>query len=138
MNPVKRQQRHPPERRAQRHRLVAHAERRTTGQQDKRRPPGDRRLLEVEALQQVEQAEGQHQTDRHLPRPAAALEQVGSDQQQREPGRERERMEQPDRLDRLDLEEHVAAPADVRSQRRADVDDPDKCRRECSQTRQPA
>ena len=133
-----RQERHPPQRRAQRDRLAQHPEAGAAGQEHERGSPGDRGLLKVETLEQVEQAEGEHQADRDLPGAAAAFKEIRGDEQERQAGGKRQRVEQAHRLDRLDLEQHVTAPADVRSQRRADIDDADKGRSERSQAGQPA
>ena len=76
--PEQAEQRHPPDGRAQRDRVVADGERGVPGEQDQRGAPGDRGLLEVEPLEQVEQPEREHQHDRRLPGPPAAPSRYGA------------------------------------------------------------
>ena len=132
------QQRHAPDRRAQRDRVVTDWEGGAGRPQDRGGPPGDRCLLEVESLEQVEQTEAGNSTIAACQARRRRLRQVRRDQQQREPGRQRERVEQAHRLDRLEVEQQMAAPADVRRQRRGDVDHADDRRGKCGETGQPA
>ena len=100
----------------------------------RKRKPG---LLEVEPLEHVERREPDEQRDRDLPgAPAPAAEVEGADDQ-RDAGRNRERVEERDELDRLDPQEQVAAPGDVGRQRGREVDGADR-ERDCGgQRREP-
>jgi hypothetical protein len=116
---------------------MAHRERVSAGGQHRDRGPGDHGLLEVKALEQVKQPQGQHQCDRRLQGAAAPLEQVGRDEQQRGTERERHRVKQADRLDGLERQQEVASPSDVGRQRRPDVDQADHRTAQSGKARQP-
>jgi hypothetical protein len=117
---------------------VADLERVATGHQDRGRGPGDRRLLDVEPLEEVECAQEHHQQDRRLPGSPPLLEQVRGHQHQRGAGGKRECMEQPHCLHRLEVEQQMSSPADARRQGRGDVDQTDQRGGQGDQPWQPA
>ena len=129
-------QRHAPDRGAQADRRVDDRELAATAVQEQRHDPAERTLLVVEPLQQVDEPDRDEQHDGHLHRPAPALEQVRGDQQQRGARRQRQRVEDLQGVDALELEQQVPAPADVRRQRRGDVDDAGQRRQHGSRQRQ--
>jgi hypothetical protein len=93
---------------------------------------GDEReegLLEVEALEQVERAEGEQQAECDPPRTVAPAPEVEGADDQGDARRDGDRVEERHELDRLDLEEQMAAPGDVRGQRGREVHRADGQRR---------
>jgi hypothetical protein len=87
--------------------------------------PVEHRLLEVEALQQREEPEPEHEQERGLPRAPAAAAQVEGRNEERHAGGHGQGVEERHDLDRLELKQEVVAPGDVRRQRRKQVDEPD-------------
>ena len=106
--------------------LVPDVERVSSPPQNRRGRPVEQRLLEVEALHEREGAEPEHEQEGDLPCAPAAAAQVEGGDDERDAGGHRQRVEQWDRVDRLDLQEQVVAPGDVRGQRREQVDEPDR------------
>ncbi len=94
--------RHTPDSRAERVRIVSDREGLPAEAQRDGDAPRQDRLLEIEALEQVEQPQREHQHDRGLQGPPAAFGQIRGHDQERGAGRQRQRVEQPDRLDRLE------------------------------------
>jgi hypothetical protein len=102
--------------------VVSHVERASSRPEQGGRAEREERLLEIEALEHVEDTECEEQPQRGLPgavAPAAEVEGAGD---QGDAGRHGERVEEGHELDRLDLEEQVTAPGDVRRQRGGEVD----------------
>ena len=116
-----REQRHQPHRGAQADRVGPDAEGRATDPQD----PGDgeaaRGLLDVEALEQVEQREADEQEHREPQRALAAAPEVRRGHQQQQRGRHGGGMGNPQRGERSHLEKQVVAPGDVRRDRGGQV-----------------
>jgi hypothetical protein len=93
-------------------------------------------LLEVKALEQIEQGEREQQQDRQVECAAAASVQVvGTDQEQRG-DRHGERVKDTQLAHRLDVGEHVAAPAHIGCHRRDEVGRRDRRRGKRRQQRQ--
>ena len=99
-------------RRAPAQSFVSNHERVAAPQQKRRSGPAERRLLDVEALENVQHTENDEQQRRHLPRSPATATQVECSHDQRDARRDRERVEQGNGTDGLQLEEHVMAPGD--------------------------
>ena len=119
------EQRHAPERRPQRARLVPDVERGAAAPEER---GGDRRqdgLLEIEALDDVEDRERGQERERDLEGSASAPVEVERRQEERERDRHGERVSAAHHRYRLDADEHVAAPGDVRRDGRDEVDDRD-------------
>jgi hypothetical protein len=115
-----------PERGAQAERRLPHAERVARPPQEPGRAKRQRRLLEVEALEEVDDAEAEQQGERDVAgAPPPPLQVDGRDDQRRRRGNG-ERVEERQGADGLRGEQEVAAPADVGRQGRAEVDDPDR------------
>ncbi len=131
------QQRHPPSGRAKRDRIVDDPEGVALAPQGGGGRPRDDHLPEVQPLEEVERPEREHQDDRDLTGTTAALEQVGSHEQERGARRQRKRVEQSHRRDRFEIEQQMSTPADVRSQRGGDIDQANQCRGRRAKARQP-
>ncbi len=134
--PRRRNQRGAHQRRSSCERRVLYIERAAPEPED--RGDGDiaRRFLEVETLEQVEDAERYQQRHRESKRPQATPVQViGADKEHRG-DRDRQCVEDAQLLDGFDLQEEMAAPGDVRCQRRDKVDGRDRCCRKRNDQRQ--
>ncbi len=119
------QERQTPHRRAQRRRRVTDVEGRATRPQQGRCRCRQCGLFDVEPLDEVEDRERGHETERKPKRTRAApIEVVGGDEECKR-HRHRERVGRTHHRERLDVHEHMAAPRNVRRHRRDEVDDRD-------------
>ncbi len=129
-NAAAEEQRHEQERRAERAGLVARRERRAARDEQRGAPGGERGLLDVEPLEDVEDREGEQQPDREVERSAPSPIQVVRSDDQRHRRGHGERMCVPHHRERLDVHELAPAPLDVRRHGREQVDEPDRGGRE--------
>ena len=83
------------------------------------------RLLEIEALQQLDRRQGEHQPDRDLPGAMPPGTEVEGDDDERDARRHCQGVEDGHGLHRLELEQQVVAPGDRRRQRRGEIDEAD-------------
>ena len=119
------QERQTPHRRAQRRRRVTDVEGRATRPKQGCAPCGQYGLFEVEPLDEVEDGEGGHETERKPKRPRAAPIEVVGGNEECNRHRHRERVGRTHHRERLDVHEQMAAPRNVRRHRRNEVDDRD-------------
>ncbi len=114
---------HAPRGAAQANRIVPDVERVAAPPEQRGDRPRQERLLDVEPLEQVECAEQEQEDECRLQRPLATAREVEGGHDQRRAGGKCKRVEDGHGLHRFEVEQQVAAPADVRRQRRADIDD---------------
>src|SRR5439155_19541635 len=95
------------------------------------------RLLGVQTLEDVQDGEREQDREGELPRPAAPPAEIERGYEQPCARRQGQRVEERHSLDRLEPEEQVPAPADVRRQRRDEIDGGDQRRCPGGQRRKP-
>ncbi len=128
---------HAPRSAAQANRIVPDVERVAAPPEQRGDRPRQDGLLDVEPLQQVECTEQEQEDERRSERPFATAREVEGGHDQRRAGGKCKRVEDGHGLHRFEVEQQVAAPADVWRQRRADIDDARDRSGCCGQSRQP-
>ena len=124
------EQRQPQGRRADRSRLMAAVERRTARPEERGAGDREHRLLDVQALDEVEDRQGDHQRERDVQGAGAPPVQVVGGQHERERRGHGQRVRTPHHRYRLNVDQRPASPGDVRGDGGDEVDDPDHGGRE--------
>ena len=93
--------------------------------QQRRRRPAQDRLLEVETLEQRDDAERDRQAERELPRTPPPRTEIEGDDDQRDAEWDGQSVEHRHDLHGLEPEQEVVPPRDVRRQRRGEVEQAD-------------
>ena len=117
------ERRHPPRRGPKLHGIATNVERVPAPPEQPGAGRRQRRLLDVESLDDVEDGEAAEESERELPGDAAAAAKVEGADEQGDGGRHCEGMEEVHDADRLDLDEHMTAPGGVRGEGREEVHD---------------
>jgi hypothetical protein len=112
------------QRRTQRVRVVTDVERVPSEPEHDAGGDAARSRLDVEPLHKVEHGQPGEQRERKPQRALPAAPEVRRRHEQQHRGRHRERVCEPQRLERLDVEQQVVSPRDVRLDRGGKVDEP--------------